>query len=113
MKQKYIIKDANEYNLIICNGKKVKGNIITIYYYPSDDNKKYFGFAVGKKLGNAVIRNKIKRKLRMIVGQNQNLFSNNYKYIIMISRDCLLYSHEKWNEDMINVVRKVINNEKN
>ena len=84
MKQKFIIKDANEFNLIICNGKKVKGEIITIYYYPSEDNKKYFGFAIGKKIGNAVTRNKVKRKLRMIVSQNQNLFSNKANYLLYL-----------------------------
>ena len=52
MKNNYIIKKQSEFDNIIQNGKRVKGNIITIYYHPSLDNKKYFGFAVGKKSGN-------------------------------------------------------------
>ena len=112
MNKSYIIRKADEFNLIINNGKRIKGNIISIYYYPSEDEKKYFGFAVGKKNGNAVQRNKIKRKIRMLVHDNQNLFSNKYKYIIMLKRDCLSYPHSKWNEDILNILGKVQNNEK-
>jgi len=112
MKDKYIIKKAEEFNNIINNGKKIKGNILSLYYYPSSDNKFYFGIAVGKKHGNAVERNKIKRKLKMIIHDNQNLFSNKYKYIIMIRKDCLNYPHEEWNNDMKFVLEKVDNYEK-
>lgn len=112
MKNNYIIKKHEDFNFIINKGKRLKGNILTIYYHPSEDNKKYFGFAVGKKNGNAVTRNFIKRRLRMLVSSNQNLFSNKYKYIIMLKRDCLSYPHSKWNEDILNILGKVQNNEK-
>lgn len=113
MKKKFIIKSPDDFNKIINDGKKVKGNIITLYYYPSDDNKSYFGFAVGKKTGNAVDRNKVKRKIKMIVHNNQFLFSNKYKYIIMLRKDCLLFSHEQWEKDLINIIGKVNEDEKN
>ena len=113
MKNKFIIKSSEEFNKIINEGSKIKGNIITLYYYPSSDNKMYFGFAVGKKIGNAVERNKVKRKIRMIIHQNQFLFSNKYKYIIMLRKDCLSFSHGKWIEDLIDIIGKVNENEKN
>ena len=112
MKKKFIIKSSNEFDHIINNGKKINGKIITLYYYPSDNNKVYYGFAVGKKIGNAVDRNKVKRKIRMIVHNNQFLFSNKYKYIIMLRKDCLSFSHEEWNKDMIDIIGKVKDNEK-
>ena len=107
MKNNYIIKKHEEFDNIIQNGKKVKGHIITIYYHPSEDNKKYFGFAVGKKNGNAVTRNLIKRRLRMLVSTNQNLFSNKYKYIIMIRKDALNYPYNIWNQDIVQLIGKV------
>lgn len=106
MKNNYIIKDKEIFNDIINNGKRVKGNIITIYYHPSSDNKMYFGFAVGKKNGNAVTRNFIKRRLRMLVHSNQNLFSNKYKYIIMIKKDALNIPFGKWEEDLLQTIGK-------
>ena len=113
MKKSFIIKNPEEFNNIISDGNKIKGKIITLYYYPSSNNKKYFGFAVGKKIGNAVERNKVKRKIRMIVHNNQFLFSNNFKYIIMLRKDCLSFSYNEWNQDMIEIIGKVEKNEKN
>lgn len=112
MKKSYIIKSPEEFNLIINEGNKIKGKIITLYYYPSDNNKMYFGFAVGKKLGNAVTRNKIKRKLRMIIHNNQLMFSKNYKYIIMLRKDCLSFKHGEWEKDINDIIGKVNENEK-
>ena len=112
MKKGYIIKNPEEFNFIINEGNKIKGKIITLYYYPSENNKMYFGFAVGKKIGNAVERNKVKRKIRMIVHNNQLLFSKKYKYIIMLRKDCLSFKHSEWEEDMQDIIRKVNENEK-
>lgn len=107
MKNNYIIKKQSEFDNIIQNGKRVKGNIITIYYHPSLDNKKYFGFAVGKKSGIAVTRNFIKRRLRMLISTNQKLFSNKYKYIIMVGKNALNFPYNIWNEDLVELIGKV------
>lgn len=112
MKNTYIIKKHEEFNEIINNGIRLKGKVLTIYYHPSENNKKYFGFAVGKKNGNAVTRNYIKRRLRMLVSTNQNLFSNKYKYIIMINRNSLSMPFNEWKEDLVQLTRKVEQNEK-
>ena len=56
MNNKYIIKLANDFSKIINNGKRIKGENIIIYYLQNNSEKVNFGFAVSKKLGNAVIR---------------------------------------------------------
>lgn len=107
MKKDYIIKKAEEFNEIINNGKKISGKIITIFYLPSPDEKIYFGFAVGKKIGNAVKRNKVKRKIKNIINSHKNLFKNSNKYIIMLRRNCLEYTHEQWIDDINKIIEKV------
>ena len=48
-----------------------------------------FGIAVGKKVGNAVIRNKLKRQYRMLITSNKKLFSKGVDYIIIVKRSSL------------------------
>ncbi len=72
--------------------KKIHNNYFTIYFgkiYTDDINKKLkISFVAKKKIGNAVKRNKIKRKLRSAVQKNLNkniLKKKNYAYL-MIAR---------------------------
>jgi len=42
----------------------------------------YIGYVVTKRIGNAVFRNKIKRRLRHIFKEHQELMNPNYYYIV-------------------------------
>ena len=89
MKKYEIVKEHKEFDDILSNGSYYKNNYYIIYNKDSNYNFPRFGIAAGKKLGNAVIRNKIKRQVRMIISSNKNLFKNNKDYIIMIRKGCL------------------------
>ena len=73
--------------------------------------KPNFGLAISKKVGNAVLRNKLKRRLRNIIDNNRLLFKNNKNYIIMIKKEATLASYKELENDLINLLRKD-NNEK-
>ena len=71
--------------------KKIHNNYFTVYFgkiYTDDTNTKLkISFVTKKKIGNAVKRNKIKRKLRSAVQKNlnKNILKKNYAYL-MIAR---------------------------
>ena len=56
------LKKEKEFNKVFKSGKRVFSDTLTLYYLPSSETK--VGFAVGKKHGKSVQRNKIKRLLR-------------------------------------------------
>lgn len=71
----------------------VKGNIDNLYKKSSEilynsSNTLLFGMKVGKKLGNAVIRNKIKRRIRHLVRllSKESKFKQNSWAMIIIPR---------------------------
>ena len=68
--------------------------------------KPNFGIAVGKRLGNAVVRNKFKRQFRNIVDNNRFLFKNNRNYIIMIKREANNASYNDLQNDLVKALRK-------
>ncbi|MDA7705747.1 ribonuclease P protein component [Rickettsiales bacterium] len=47
-----------------------------------DDDIRYIGYVVTKKVGNAVFRNKIKRRLRHIFADNKSLMNPQFYYIV-------------------------------
>ena len=89
MKKKDTIKSRNEYSNLIKNGKYIKTKEYVIYYLNNDLSRKRFGLAISNKIGNAVIRNKLKRQTREIIYSLNSLFKNNKDYIIMIRKGCL------------------------
>ena len=94
MKRIETIKSSKEYSILIQTAKYIKSNEYIIYYKDNDLNKKRFGIAISNKLGNAVVRNKLKRQTRSIIDNLKTLFKNNKDYIIMIRKGCLTASFD-------------------
>ncbi|WP_093855136.1 ribonuclease P protein component [Tenuibacillus multivorans] len=65
MKKKFRIKKNEEFQMILKNGESFANRQLVLYYMEKE-NQTHFrvGLSVGKKIGNAVKRNEIKRYLR-------------------------------------------------
>lgn len=106
MKRYEMVKSHEEFNEIINKGNRLKGKYAYIFSKEKEFDKPNFGIAVGKKLGNAVVRNKFKRQFRNIVDKNRFLFKNNNNYIIMIKREANNASFSELETDLINTLKK-------
>ena len=102
MKRYEMVKSHEEFNEIINKGNKIKGKYVYIFSKEKEYPKPNYGIAVGKKLGNAVVRNKFKRQFRNIVDNNRFLFKNNHNYIIMIKKE----ANSDLENDLINTLKK-------
>ncbi len=108
MKRYEMVKSHEDFNEIIKNGSKIKNKYMIIFKESKNFEKPNFGIAVGKKLGNAVTRNKYKRQIRNIVDKNRFLFANNHNYIIMIKKEAKLATFQDLEKELINSLRKDI-----
>ena len=75
----------------LLNGKKIVNKYLTIFFKKlsyKNNNKLNISFVTKKKIGNAVIRNKIKRRLRNIMNDaNKNIKLNlNYSYLLIAKK---------------------------
>ena len=58
MKKKEIVKKQIDFTNIIKKGNSYKSKYLVIYYKDNKLKMNRYGISVGKKLGNAVFRNK-------------------------------------------------------
>jgi len=106
MKKKYIVKKSWEFQEIINKGKCKKNKSYVIHYLNNNLNYDRFGISVSKKLGNAVFRNKYKRKIRAIVDNYKKLYINSQDYIIILRKTALDKSFADLEADFINLMQK-------
>lgn len=106
MKKYEIVKENTLFNEIINNGNYLKSKYYSIYYKDSNDDFPKFGIAVSKSLGKAVVRNKIKRQLRMIIDNNKKMFQNKKNYIIMVRKNILNISYQDMEKYLKELIEK-------
>jgi ribonuclease P protein component len=75
-----IIKRSNDFSRIITDGERWTGKYLRIYFEKS--TKRQVGFAVSKRYGNAVKRNRVKRLFREIYRKRRNRIGN-YQMVMM------------------------------
>ena len=87
MKSKILALSKNEEFKKLLKMKKVTNKYVTIFFgnLENKDNKRLnISFSVKKKIGNAVCRNKIKRRLRSIVNDAVKKVSINLNYSYLV-----------------------------
>lgn len=98
MKKRNIIKKTDTYNRMIQKNQPFKYHDFLIFVEKISENNHYFGFSVGKKIGNAVTRNRIKRQLKDIVDKKD--YKNNFNCIIMVKKGILSRSYIEMKNDL-------------
>ena len=88
MKSKIIALSKNEEFKTLLQKKKISNKYVTIFFGNLNDKNKSklnISFVVKKKIGNAVKRNKIKRRLRNIMNDATKKISLklNYSYLVI------------------------------
>ena len=106
MKKREIIKQNTDFNDIIKTGKCLKNKYYNIYYKDGLNKNPMFGIAVSKKCGIAVERNKIKRRIRMIIDNNKFLFENNCNYIIMVRKEIINIDYQEMEKSLIDILER-------
>lgn len=104
MKKSERVKSKELFNYIINNGKKYSSKAYTIFYIESDKDEPLFGISAPKKLGNAVIRNRVKRQTRELIHDTKLLFKKKRNYIIIVKETFKYNSYE----DNLKLLKNII-----
>lgn len=104
MKKKNIIKKSLDFDRIIHNNNSYKYKDYIIYIEKNNNDYYRFGLSVGKKIGNAVTRNKVKRQLKSII--DKNIYKNGFDCIIIVGRGILSRSYNEMEINYNNFIKQ-------
>jgi ribonuclease P protein component len=105
MKKINIVKNSRDFDRIIKNNKPYIYKDYVIYIENNTNDVYKFGISAGKKLGNAVNRNKIKRQIRSII--DENVYQNNFNCIIIVGRAITEKSYQQMEENLVSALKNI------
>ena len=105
LKKINVLKNNRDFNRIIAKYKPYKGKDFIIYVEKNTNDVYHFGISVGKKIGNAVIRNTYKRKIRSIIDKNN--YQNGFNCIIILKKSILDREFNEINFEMKDAFKKI------
>lgn len=118
MKQQFLKKNV-EFKTVYRRGKSFSNNLLVLYIYKNRkniNNINRLGISVSKKVGNSVVRSRVKRLIKESYRINQNHFNDKGFDLVIIARtSCNGKTYKEVEKALINIFKKagLYNNEKN
>ncbi len=84
MKKTNRVTSSEDFAKIVHLGKVKKSKQFVIHFLPNDIGFSRVGISVSKKIGIAVLRNRIKRQVRAMIGEIIDLNNHSIDFIIVI-----------------------------
>ena len=107
MKKKNIVKKKQDFDRII--GKK-EGKATKYFIINCEDQEEKiakFGITFVKNIGNAVTRNKLKRRIKAIIDNNESIYEKNKNYIIIAKKEAIELSYKELEQELILAFNKL------
>jgi ribonuclease P protein component len=100
------LKKNKEFRYTYKRGRSLKGKYLVIYFCENGQENSKIGFSVSKKIGKAIIRNRIKRVLREICRINKNKIVQGYNIIFVARSKIKGIKYRLVEEEMLDLLKK-------
>lgn len=88
MRKEYRVKKEREFQRVFHEGESKANRQLVLYVYPKPEQVHFrVGLSVGKKMGNAVKRNQIKRYIRQALHELEPAIQNDIDFILIARQD--------------------------
>ncbi len=105
MKKKNIVKNNRDFQRIIQHNRPYKYKDYIIYIERTEIGEYHFGISVSKKLGNAVVRNKLKRQIRSILQEKD--YQKNFNCIIILGKGILMRNYLEMKNNLLEALENL------
>lgn len=101
------LKKNEEFQTVFRRGASVANRQLVLYVYRNKQVDRFrLGISVSKKIGHAVIRNRMKRLIKAVVHAEQEQIKNGYDLVLIVRKPALDLDYNQLRSSFLHVLRK-------
>lgn len=105
MEKKHRIRKNMEFKKVYKIGKNYWNRNLVLYVSKNNLDNTRIGFTLTKKIGNAVTRNKVRRKMKEICRLNFNNIKEGYDLIFIAKKSTVNLSYDELEKSIIHILK--------
>src|SRR5699024_3264048 len=95
MDKRYRLRNNREFKKVFDNGKNFWNRNLILYRKKNDLDRTRLGITITRKFGNAVVRNRVRRRLNEIYRLNLYRINDGYDLVIIPKKNAVDLSYEE------------------
>lgn len=104
MDKMYRLRSNMEFKKVYKNGKNYWNRNLILYVRKNDLGYTRVGYSITKKIGNSVVRNRIRRQMKEIYRLNFDLIEDNYDLIFIPKKNVVDISYKTLESAMLHIM---------
>ena len=105
MKKSFRVKREKDFNAIFTDGTSFANRKFVVYQLENQKNHFRVGLSVSKKLGNAVTRNQIKRRIRHILLSVREHLADNVDFVVIARKGVEGLDYAEMEKNLLHVLK--------
>lgn len=101
----YRLRNNMEFKQVYEDGKNYWNRNLILYVKKNGLEYSRVGYSITKKIGNSVVRNKVRRRMKEIYRLNFNQIKGGYDFIFIPKRNIVDISYEEMESAMIHIMK--------
>ncbi|MEN6414013.1 MAG: ribonuclease P protein component [Veillonellales bacterium] len=85
-----VLRNNKHFQAVYRTGKSYANRMMVVYVLPQAGSGRRIGFTAGKRLGKAVVRNRVKRLMREVYRLNQARLTNEGVDLVLVGRQAMV-----------------------
>ena len=105
LRKSFRVKKEKDCNAIFQEGKSVANRKFVVYRLENSEQHFRVGLSVSKKLGNAVTRNQIKRRIRHVLITHKDQIIENLDFVVIARKGVEEMNYTELEKNLLHVLR--------
>lgn len=105
MKKVYRLRSNMEFKRVYNGGKSYWNRNLVLYVKKNDVENTRVGYSITKKIGNSVVRNRLRRRMKEIYRLNFDGVKGNYDLIFIPKRNTIDISYKELESAMLHILK--------